>query len=116
MKPGMNHQEIIHHTDALLTKATAGSIATGSSGAVIAQYGDLTEQVRVFLTDWAIPINVALALLLGLAKLVTMYYEFQWRTKEELKKDIVFNQVQEERRQHDIDIGVKRRGSDYEIK
>jgi len=111
----MNHQEIIHHTDALLTKATAGTIATSSGGAVIAQYGNLTEHVRVFLTDWAIPINVALAILLGLAKLATMYYEFRWRTREESRKEIIFKEVQEERRQHNVDIGVKRRGSDYEI-
>ena len=110
----MDKQEIMHYADSVLTKATASSIATGSSGAVIAQYGDLTEQFRMFLTDWAIPINVALAILLGLAKILTMYFEFRWRTKEELRKEIIFNEVQKERRHKDCDIGMRRRESDYE--
>jgi len=101
------------HTTSILTKATATSIASAGSGGVIVQYGNLTEHIRVILTDFAIPISVVLSIALFLLNVWEKWDAHRFRIKEENRKELLFETELEERRHGDLpDLGVRRRKND----
>lgn len=81
-----------HNLNEALTKPTVGSISISSGGAIIERYGGITDAWLNFFNEWAIAIGAIFTILLGIAKLVLMFYELRCKIREDDRAEIEFEE------------------------